>query len=238
MDYHGIKSVLNRYLARHTGGERRPVFFDISSTYPELDIVTRSFPAIRAEFDALFESGVPLPSYHEVDKGEEEISNTTARRWTVFMLDVLGHKPKANRALCPATCRALDRVPNLLQAFFSVLEPGKCIPQHVGPYLGYLRYHLALRVPAHNPPTLKVAAEEYVWKPGEAVLFDDTWPHAVENHSDDVRCVLVVDVLRPLPAVPTLVNRLTTMVARQTYGRKLAKNVQQFATTGTIKKAA
>ena len=124
MDYHGVKSLLNRYFTRHAGGLERPVFFDIGSTYPELDLVTRSFPAIRAEFDALNRSGHRLPCYHDVDAGEKEISGATAKKWGVFMLDVLGHKPAANRALCPATCRALDQVPNLLQAFFSVLEPG------------------------------------------------------------------------------------------------------------------
>ena len=43
-------------------------------------------------------------------------------------------------------------IPNLFQAFFSILEPGKSIPAHEGPYCGYLRYHLGLIVPEESPP--------------------------------------------------------------------------------------
>ena len=94
------------------------------------------------------------------------------------MLELLGHKPAANRARCPATVAALEKVPGVLQAFFSVLDPGKCIPAHDGPYVGYLRYHLGLRVPAENPPQIRVAGQPYTWKEGESVMFDDSWPHA------------------------------------------------------------
>ena len=230
MDYHVFKSMLNRYYAKHTGGAERPVFFDVESTYPELGQVTRSYPQIRKEFENLLEQQTRMPRYHDIDPGEEEISNATNKKWGVFMLDILGHKPELNRSLCPETCRVIEQVPNRLQAFFSVLAPGKSIPLHEGPYLGYLRYHLALQVPRENPPKLRVSSMEYTWKPGEAVLFDDTWPHAVENNSRDIRAVLIIDVLRPMPLLPRLVNNVTArFVARHTYGRKVAHRVQDFA---------
>lgn len=230
MDYHVFKSMLNRYYSRHVGGERRPVFFDIGSSFPNLQKVTEGYPKIREEFERLLDAQTPMPRYHDIDVGEAEISATTDHNWKVFMLDVLGHKPQVNRALCPETCRCLDAVPDLLQAFFSILDPGKSIPLHVGPYLGYLRYHLALRVPTENPPKLRVGPHEYVWKEGEAVLFDDTWPHAVENTSHGIRAVLIIDVLRPMPRIPHFLNRVTTrFIAAPTYGRKLAEQVAQFA---------
>src|SRR4029453_17045489 len=102
------------------------------------------------------------------------------------------------------------RVPNLIQAFFSILEPGKSIPEHEGPYRGYLRYHLGLRVPKDDPPKLVVNGRDYVWKEGEAVLFADSWPHSVVNHSAEIRAVLIVDIRRPLPAIPDRVNRFVT----------------------------
>lgn len=229
VDYHIFKSALNGYLARHCGGDRRPAFHDIAAVYPALQSVTDSFPVIRAEFDRLLAERVALPAYHDIDQGEAKISNVTSAKWSVFMLELLGHRPEANRARCPGTCRALARVPGLVQAFFSVLDPRKSVPEHDGPYLGYLRYHLALRVPREKPPCLIVKGQRYVWKEGEAVLFDDSWPHAVENHSPDLRAVLIIDVLRPLPFVPRQVNRLFMWVARHTYGRKVARRVQEFA---------
>ena len=97
-------------------------------------------------------------------------------------------------------------MPGVLQAFFSVLEPGKSIPLHDGPYIGYLRYHLGVHVPKEDPPMIRVADHPYVWKDGESVLLDDSWPHEVINHSREPRVVLIVDLPRPLPLVPRLVN--------------------------------
>jgi aspartyl/asparaginyl beta-hydroxylase (cupin superfamily) len=230
VDYHVFKSALNWYLAKHISGPRRPVFFDIEKTYPSLAAVTSSYPAIRAEFERLLTEWQALPLYHQIDPGEAKISETTAKKWSVFLLEILGHRPQENRACCPETCRVLDRVPNLIQAFFSILDPGKSIPEHEGPYLGYLRYHLALRVPAKNPPKLFVKSQEYIWKPGEAVLFDDSWPHSVQNSSTEMRAVLVVDVRRPMPFLPALLNTFVTdVIARHTYGRKVARKAEEFA---------
>jgi len=122
------------------------------------------------------------------------------------MLELLGHRPPRNQVHCEATCAALRRVPGILQTFFSVLEPGKSVPLHDGPYIGYLRYHLGIRAPRSHPPLSRVAGREYVWKEGEGVLFDDSWPHEVINHSRKPRVVLFVDVPCALPLVPRLVN--------------------------------
>jgi aspartyl/asparaginyl beta-hydroxylase (cupin superfamily) len=229
MDYHPFKSKVNHYFARYAGGDRRSVFFDIDEVCPGLHEVTRAYPVIRAECERLLDRRVPMPMYHELDAGEYDISAVINpdRKWTVFMLYILGYKPRMNRALCPETCRVLDRIPNLVQAFFSILEPEKSVPRHEGPYLGYLRYHLGLRVPRENPPRLIVHSHEYVWKEGDAVMFDDTWDHEVVNQSKDIRAVLIVDVLRPMPVLPSLVNRLvTSAIMRPTYGRALARKTE------------
>ena len=230
MDYHVFKSILNGYLSLHVRGRQRPVYLDVKRDYPPLDRVTRAFPVIKAEFERLLAEWADLPRYHDIDPGEKKISDASAKRWNVFMLDVLGHKPAANRACCPETCRVIDRIPGLIQAFFSILDPGKSVPEHEGPYLGYLRYHLALRVPTRKPPKLVVKGRDYVWKEGEAVLFDDSWPHSVVNDSPETRAVLIIDVRRPMAFVPDLLNRFVTdVVARHTYGRKVAKKAEEFA---------
>ncbi|MGD9647764.1 MAG: aspartyl/asparaginyl beta-hydroxylase domain-containing protein [Pirellulales bacterium] len=229
MDYHVFKSLLNQYLSRHVGGEKRPVFVDIEATCPELMEITAAFPRIQAEFDRVLAAGREIPRYHDVDPGEAKISATSAEKWSVYMLDVIGHKPEENRALCPETCALLAKVPGLMQAFFSILDPGKSIPQHNGPYLGYLRYHLGLRVPRHAPPTLWIADQPYTWRDGEAVMFDDSWPHRVDNQALGLRGVLIIDIMRPLPLVPAIVNRLTTkVIGRHTYGRHVAERVRRF----------
>jgi aspartyl/asparaginyl beta-hydroxylase (cupin superfamily) len=230
LDYHIFKSVVNAFFGLFVGRRTRPTFFDIDRAYPALDHVTRAYPVIRKEFDRLTTEWSELPQYHEIDPGERAISDTTPKRWNVFLLEIMGHRPQYNRACCPETCRALEQVPNMIQAFFSILDPGKSVPEHEGPYLGYLRYHLGVRVPARNPPKLIVNAQDYVWAEGKAVLFDDSWPHSVVNTSSEPRAVLIVDVRRPLPFFADLVNRLVVdVIGRHTYGRGLARKAEAFA---------
>lgn len=230
LDYHILKSIANAFFGMFIGRKTRPTFFDIKKTYPGLDHVTRAYPVIRQEFDRLIAQWSELPQYHEIDPGECAISNTTPKRWNVFLLEITGHRPQHNRACCPETCRALEQVPNMIQAFFSILDPGKSIPEHEGPYLGYLRYHLGVRVPAKDPPRIIVNSQAYVWAEGEGVLFDDSWPHSVVNTSNELRAVLIVDVRRPLPLFADLVNRLLIdVIGRHTYGRTLARKAEVFA---------
>jgi aspartate beta-hydroxylase len=239
LDYHVVKSAVNAFFGLFIGRKHRPTYFDIKATFPGLDEVTRAFPVIQQEFDRLMVEWDELPQYHEVDSGERAISAATPQRWNVFMLEVMGHRPPQNRAYCPETCRVLDRVPNMIQAFFSILDPGKSVPQHEGPYLGYLRYHLGIRVPKQDPPHLIVNSRPYTWREGEAVLFDDNWPHSVVNTSSELRAVLIVDVRRPMPLVADLCNRfLTDVVGRHTYGRAVARKAEAFASTRTAQRRA
>lgn len=229
MDYHKAKSAVNRYLLKYAGWDQRPVFFDIDDICPQLRELERAYPQIRAELDALMAQRVEMPSYHEVNSPAKEISSSTPGKWKVFMLELLGHKPQRNRERCPATCAALKRVPGVLQAFFSVLEPGKSVPLHDGPYVGYLRYHLGVRVPTDAPPMIRVRGREYVWKEGEGVMFDDSWPHEVINHSREPRVVLIVDVPRPLPLLPRLVNSAVLWgFAAPAYARSVIGKVDKY----------
>jgi aspartate beta-hydroxylase len=230
MDYHGVKSAINRYLLKYAGYDKRPVYFDVDEICPQLREVERAYPQIRAEVDRLLEQRVAMPRYHDVNKPATEISATTEGNWKVFMLELLGHRPERNRALCPATCAALERVPGILQAFFSVLEPGKSVPLHDGPYVGYLRYHLGVRVPTDNPPLIRVKGQPYVWKDGESVMFDDSWPHEVVNHSKEPRVVLIIDIPRPLPFVPRMVNNFVLRgLAAPSYAKKVIGKADAYS---------
>jgi hypothetical protein len=62
----------------------------------------------------------------------------------------------------------------------------------------YLRYHLALRVPENNPPTMRVKDTIHRWEEGKSIVFDDSLEHEVYNKSDQTRVVLIVDFLRPM----------------------------------------
>src|SRR5919201_6011399 len=89
MDYHPFKAVLNRYFARHVGGEQRPIFFDIDTTFPALNALTRHYATIRRECELILDTrDRSMPAYHEVDPGEAPISlaDGGGKRWSVFLL--------------------------------------------------------------------------------------------------------------------------------------------------------
>jgi aspartate beta-hydroxylase/beta-hydroxylase len=223
-----IAARLNRVMYRAVQGENRPLFFDLEA-FPALQEITQNHAIIRQELDSVLARKERLPRYHDLDEGSTSISTEGEGDWKVFMLYAMGAKPEKNRRICPATVRLLGRVPNLFQAFFSVLDAGKKIPPHRGGYLGYIRYHLGLRIPSKDPPRIRVHDRYHTWKYGEAILFDDTWEHEVENESDDVRVVLIVDVLRPLPPVPHALNWVAANVLiRNTYGRELLERLDRL----------
>ncbi len=202
-------NMVNAFIDLHIGGKKkRPVSFDVVKTYPSLDELTRRHADIRREVEAILPYKDSIPSYHEVDKNQKYISSQIdpERAWRTYMFSYVTRRNEANASKCPITDALVAKVPNVVNAFFSILEPGKSIPAHDGAYRGILRYHLGLVVPEVDPPTIRVKDEIHQWQEGVAYLFDDSWQHEVTNHSPGVRVVLIVDVLRPLPLLPHALN--------------------------------
>ena len=208
-----LRRTFNAVFYRCLGGDRRPVFFDVRETFPELLAIDANYEAIRRELVALLPRRAEIPRYHEVDAAQQEISGRDPQSWRVFFVKLHNAGDELpNGELVRKTREVLEGVPDVLQAFFSILEPHKSVPAHNGPYLGYLRYHTAFVVPADNPPTLRVKDRLHTWKEGQSVLFDDSWNHEVYNQSDGERVVLIVDVLRPMPWPLALLNRFARRV--------------------------
>ena len=211
----------------HTGGSQRPVFFDPAVTCPPLLELDKQAESIRHELLALLPSKAEIPRYHQLDPMQKKISagGDPEKSWKIFYLYLMGEKPEQNRARCPQTSALLDQVPDLFQAFFSILDGGKSIPAHCGPYRGYLRYHLGLVVPQANPPSIRIKDQHYTWKEGESILFDDSWNHEVYNECEGDRVVLIVDIRRPMPLPLALFNRFVESVMRLVYGKQIAKKL-------------
>lgn len=218
--------VVNVVFDLYTGGKKRPVFFDIDETFPSFRRIDAQYEVIRQEMKAILPEKDHIPTYHELDAGQTEISAETENDWKVFMLYAMGEKPEANRRKCPKTAAVLDDIPDLFQGFFSILDGGKSVPAHCGPYRGYIRYHLGLQVPSENPPSIRVKDQHYTWREGDSVLFDDSWDHEVLNRARDIRVVLIVDVLRPMPWPFHKLNQFVTFLIRNFYAKSLAKKLR------------
>ena len=220
---YNLSGLLNPVFDLATGGNRRPVFYDIDCAAPALRGLDRAYDTILSEFSAVQSAYPRLPAYHTIDTDVIQSSgrHQRDRNWSVFMLHCFGRVPSAARRLCPRTLALLDEIPGLYQGFFSVLDPGKSIPAHRGPSRAYLRYHLGLIVPEVQPPRMRVKDETYVWRTRESVLFDDSWDHEIYNECPQTRAVLIVDVARPLPAPLRLIAGFMAQTARLHYAPRI-----------------
>lgn len=225
-----IMKIGNSVISRYDGGPQRPVILDIKRTFPELSLIEERFQTIKAEYENVNEH-FDIPAYHEIEQRIYAISGRIEQnlKWKVFLLYYSGETIDLANELCPKTCALLEGVPNIYKAFFSVLEPGKSIPAHHGPYRGYLRYHLGIKVPKESPPSFRLKDQIYHWKEKEGLLFDDTWDHEVINKSNEERVVLIIDLLRPLPYLPNQINRfIANFLLKKVRIEKVLKDVTKL----------
>ncbi|MHB1098113.1 MAG: GNAT family N-acetyltransferase [Burkholderiales bacterium] len=78
------------------------------------------------------------------------------------------------------------------------LKPGGVISEHVdeGPYADrYDRFHVVLQSELGN--IFIVSGEHYESRPGDVFWFNHKLPHQVENHTDEPRIHLILDVAAP-----------------------------------------
>lgn len=224
-----LRTLANTLYWNASGRNSRPVIYDIDQVCPELRELEENWQVIRDELDAVLPHREDIPRYHEIDPERSHISDESDNGWRILLLYAMGIKPEGNRAMCPKTVALLDKIPNLFQATFSILEPHKSVPAHSTPYWGYLRYHLPMIVPKQNPPWMRVKDQEVHWKEGEGVLFCDAWDHEVYNNCDEVRVVLMVDILRPMRWFADRLNRfITNTVIRNGYARKIGNKNNSF----------
>lgn len=171
---------------------------------------------IRAELDSLLEHQEDLPALNEIIPDAGDIS-TDDRMWQSFFFLAYGFRADENCLRCPQTARLLDEIPGLTTAFFSILSPGKKIPPHRGLWRGFLRYHLALKVPEPvDQAGITVAGETRHWEEGKSLMFDDTYEHSAWNLTSGTRVVIFTDVIRPCRFPGSWINRFVIRVVALT----------------------
>lgn len=164
------------------------------------------WPAIRNELESVMSQRMRLPSFHEIV--DEVRTITTDDQWKTYWLVGAGLDTRENAERCPQTMQALAQIPGVINAFFSILAPGKIIPAHRGAYNGILRYHLGVMVPEPNwMAGIRIADRICNWKEGESLIFDDSFNHEAWNCTEGWRVVLFVDFARPLKQPFHAMNR-------------------------------
>lgn len=186
---------LDRFMARQSR-VGNPEILD-PALFPWLPELEASWKDIRAEADRLLAHREHLPTFTEIQPDQGKINYDA--RWKTFWFMGFGARSEHNLALCPATARALEKIPGLETAMFSILAPRLHIPRHAGVTKGVLRSHLGLKVPRDaEKARMEIGSASFHWQEGKAVVFDDTYKHAVWNDTDEERVVLFFDFRRPM----------------------------------------
>jgi len=189
---------------------------------PELEASWRD---IRAELEALLTAPDDIPCFHQISPDQSRISK--GNDWKTFGFFMYGHRVDENCRRCPKTTAALERLPGMRSAMFSILAPGYHIPAHRGPTRGVIRAHLGLIVPREADKVwIRVGDRIIHWAEGKVVLFDDFYDHEVRNDTNERRAVLFIDVERPMDRIGTLVNRaILRLIGASTYVKRPLQNL-------------
>lgn len=161
--------------------------------FPELKLLQDNWETIRDEALALYQGGqitakedLPASSFYK------------GNRWTSFYLKLYDTRIPSAYDLAPKTMALLNQLPNMNLALFAVLMPGKKLNKHHDPFAYTLRYSLGLSTPNSDDCGLIVDEDDYKWKDGDAILFDETYLHSAYNDTDTPRIILMTDIDRPL----------------------------------------
>ncbi len=173
-----------------------PAYLDADKVFPEHKILEQNWTMIRDEINSILEKTSSLPKFHDVDDGQEFISNNDGIAWNMFLVKTYGFWNKHNIKLCPNIVNLFKPFNNVSGISISFLSPGKHIPPHNGPYKGILRYQLAISVPKQGNCQLFVDNKPYTWTEGKGVMFDDTYVHEVKNETKETRVAVLLDIRR------------------------------------------
>lgn len=128
-----------------------------------------------------------------VDIGQED-----KKDWATITFRIFGKDNVQNINSCPILGDIINVCPEIISCLVSIMEPGKIILPHYGPYDGLLRYQLPLVIPdSPNRCYLHVNGEKRNWVLGEGILFDESNIHGAVNDTPFKRIVLLIDIERP-----------------------------------------
>lgn len=193
LDHSTFTAPINVFMYAFSGVPNQP-YLDLK-LFPEVRVLLDRWEDIRAEAEQLFGDGHIKASDKYNDAGFNSFFKSGWKRFYLKWYDV--DHPSA-RALCPVTTELVGRIPGMKAAMFTALPPGSRLPRHRDPYAGSLRFHMGLMTPNSPDCYINVDGQNYYWRDGEAVIFDETYIHYAENRTDQNRIILFCDLQRPM----------------------------------------
>ena len=216
----------DRFIARHSKVPITP--FLPPEAFPQVRPLEANWKAIRGELDAVLEHPEDIPTFHEMSPDQVRISY--GDNWKTYVFYVFGKRIDENCRACPRTAEILGSLPNLQNAWFSILAPGYHITPHRGPTKAVVRCHLGLQIPAEAEQCwIRVGNEIRHWQTGRCLCFDDTFEHEVRNATPEARVVLFLDLDRPLDRIAgPCRDALLSLLRASAYVRRPLANLKRW----------
>lgn len=190
-----IRHPINRWFGRQSLVDDTPLLDP--ACLPALEELRQNWNVVAEELAPLIAEREQIPAFGKISPDHRRIASSPA--WKSFFFQGYGFHADANRSKCPQTSAMLDRIPGLVVAFFSIMEPNTHVPSHRGLTKAWINCHLPIMVPkGPERCEMDVAGTLVHWREGEWLLFDETNPHEVWNETGEVRVVLFLQVMRPM----------------------------------------
>ncbi len=193
LDHSGLFAPYNVVMYAFSAVRSQPILD--RSAFAHLDPLRDGWRTIREEALHLFDEGYIRAAEKHNDAS---FGSFFKEGWKRFYLTWYGEPLPSAQALCPNTVALVRTIPGVKAAMFALLPPGGKLNPHRDPFAGSLRYHLGLITPNSDDCRIFIDGEQYAWRDGEDIVFDETFVHSAENRTDQTRVILFCDVERPL----------------------------------------
>ena len=202
-----------------------PRFWDYQAVEPKLNLLVNN-PEIQREAIHAMKFTVPFSSHPH----QRRIAH--GQPWSVFSFFSYGSINYENCSKCPTLSALLLQIPTIKLAMLSCMDGPTHIRKHCGYFKNILRAHITLYLEHPETETqqriIRVGDEDYHWKEGELVVFDDTYPHEVLSSVPGKRLILFLDVERPYASKTlSLVSGLLLKILQKSPNIKAAAQFQE-----------
>ncbi|WED42820.1 aspartyl/asparaginyl beta-hydroxylase domain-containing protein [Legionella cardiaca] len=183
------------------------------NVFPSHNMLAANFSLIQQEVHALLKQKFKLKDFGEIEKYSRKLAK---EGWKSFFIKCYRDILPAAEIQLPKTAALIKQCPEINLAMLSIFEPGATIKPHYGPSKLCYRYHLCLFCCATHNAFINVDGQNYFWREGEAILFDDTYRHFAANPTQQLRVVLFCDIDRKLPFPFNYFNKLVIKLIGKT----------------------
>jgi beta-hydroxylase len=193
-DHSSVVSPLNIFIYLFSKVPTNTAYLPLND-FKGLQLLQDNWEMIRDEALALEQ----LDKIKAAEKNDDAGFNSFFKKgWKRFYLKWYEANHPSAAQFCPKTVALLKQVPEVKAAMFTELPPGAKLNPHRDPFAGSLRYHLGLVTPNDDRCFINVNTENYSWRDGQGVMFDETYIHWALNDSNETRIILLCDIERPM----------------------------------------